>query len=56
MHRHPQFDGPIAVVGDAAQQGLFDLLPIAARGDGPIVFQPLSDHPTDSSARTKERL
>jgi hypothetical protein len=35
MYRHPQLNGPIQVVGDAAQQGLRGLLPIAARRDHP---------------------
>jgi hypothetical protein len=35
MHRQPPLDGPIAVVGDAAPPGLFDLWPIATRRDCP---------------------
>jgi hypothetical protein len=35
MYRHPQLNSPIQVVGDTAQQGLFDLLPIAACRDCP---------------------
>ena len=35
MHRQPQLNGPIQVVGHAAQQGLFDLLPVVTRRDGP---------------------
>jgi hypothetical protein len=35
MYRQPQLNGPIQVVGHATQQSLFDLLPIAARGDCP---------------------
>ena len=35
MPRQPQLHGAIQVVGHAAQQRLFALLPIAARGDGP---------------------
>ena len=29
MHRQPQLNGSIEVVGDAAQQGLFERLPVA---------------------------
>ena len=35
MYQHPQLNGPIQVVGDASQQGLFDLLPVAKRCDRP---------------------
>jgi hypothetical protein len=33
MPRQPQLNRPIQVVGNAAQQGLLDLLPVAARRD-----------------------
>jgi hypothetical protein len=35
MPRQPQLNGPIQVVGHAAQQGLLDLLPVAPRCDRP---------------------